>query len=423
MSTVDACTDAMSGDGRPAKSGFVHPVSGADGCSLPAGFEGASSAADGPPSNGSPRQEALPRASKWPHRVAWLLVLTTAVLLCFGALVTSYEAAMAVPDWPATYGHNMLLFPWSEWLWGPWDLFLEHGHRLLGAAVGCITLTLCFLILPGRQPSAIKALVVAALLLVITQGILGGARVLLDDKTVAKVHACTGPLFFAVTVALAVLTDPRRDARVQGGWVSSADDDGMGTRPRTFPRASPFLESRKRRGLVLADADLFSGWSPISCLLLVAAYGQLVAGAQLRHFDVTADPGSFRWLVLIHIIGACLVTLLAMASASGSRGGFWNAGPPARAGWLAWAILGMVLLQIGLGCGTWVVQWGIPALLMSSVGGPTAIAARSLPATAVVTCHVVLGMLVLGASVALCLAGGRLSLGHFALGPGRRAVA
>jgi cytochrome c oxidase assembly protein subunit 15 len=420
---VDACTDAMSGDGRSEKSGLVPPVPGADGYSLPAGLEGVSSVGARSQSNGRSRQDAAPEVSKWPHRVAWILVLTTAVLLCFGALVTSYEAAMAVPDWPATYGHNMLLFPWSEWLWGPWDLFLEHGHRLLGAAVGCITLTLCFLILPARQPSAIKALVVAALLLVITQGILGGARVLLDDKTVAKVHACTGPLFFAVTVALAVLTNPRRGDRMQGGWLASADTDGIGAQLRTFPLASPTLYGGNRHGRLLADSDLFSGWSPISCLLLVAAYGQLVAGAQLRHFDVTADPGSFRWLVLIHIIGACLVTLLAIASARGSRGGFWNAGPPSHAGWLAWAVLGMVLLQIGLGCGTWVVQWGLPAVLVSSVGGPTTIAARSLPATALVTCHVVLGMLVLGASVALCLAGGRLSLGDFALGPGRRAVA
>ena len=31
---------------------------------------------------------------------------------------------MAVPDWPATYGRNMFLFPLAEWLGGPWDLFL-----------------------------------------------------------------------------------------------------------------------------------------------------------------------------------------------------------------------------------------------------------------------------------------------------------
>ena len=59
-----------------------------------------------------------------PHLVAVLLVMATVVLLSFGALVTTYEAAMAVPDWPATYGRNMFLFPLAEWLGGPWDLFL-----------------------------------------------------------------------------------------------------------------------------------------------------------------------------------------------------------------------------------------------------------------------------------------------------------
>ncbi len=43
---------------------------------------------------------------------------------------------MAVPDWPTTYGYNMFLYPWQTWLFGPWDLFIEHGHRLLGSLAG-----------------------------------------------------------------------------------------------------------------------------------------------------------------------------------------------------------------------------------------------------------------------------------------------
>ncbi|MEI6339606.1 MAG: ABC transporter substrate-binding protein, partial [Verrucomicrobiota bacterium] len=66
----------------------------------------------------------------WPRIIAGVLVVVTGLQLCSGALVTTYDAAMAVPDWPATYGHNMFLFPFAEWFWGPWDLFLEHGHRL-----------------------------------------------------------------------------------------------------------------------------------------------------------------------------------------------------------------------------------------------------------------------------------------------------
>ena len=120
------------------------------------------------------------------HAVAVVLVGATAVLLCFGALVTTYDAAMAVPDWPGTYGHNMFLFPISEWVGGPWDLFLEHGHRLLGATVGLLSLILAAACFRWEPRGIIRGLAVAAVMLVVLQGVLGGMRVLLDDRTIAK---------------------------------------------------------------------------------------------------------------------------------------------------------------------------------------------------------------------------------------------
>ena len=56
--------------------------------------------------------------------------------------MTSYDAGMAVPDWPTTYGYNLFLYPWQTWVLGPWDLFIEHGHRLFGATVGMLTIAL-----------------------------------------------------------------------------------------------------------------------------------------------------------------------------------------------------------------------------------------------------------------------------------------
>src|ERR1700747_3739654 len=81
-------------------------------------------------------------ASPWPHRMAVLLVCATFPLIWVGGLVTTYKAGMAVPDWPNTYGYNLFLYPWQTWLYGPWDLFVEHGHRMLAAAVGIITILL-----------------------------------------------------------------------------------------------------------------------------------------------------------------------------------------------------------------------------------------------------------------------------------------
>ena len=88
------------------------------------------------------RQSSLPATldESWPHRLAVLLVCRDVSLIWVGGLVTTYEAGMAVPDWPSTYGYNLFLYPWQTWLPGPWDLFIEHGHRLLGATVGLLTI-------------------------------------------------------------------------------------------------------------------------------------------------------------------------------------------------------------------------------------------------------------------------------------------
>ena len=297
----------------------------------------------------------------WPHLIACGLVAVTAVLLCFGALVTTFDAAMAVPDWPGTYGHNMFLFPLVEWFYGPWDLFLEHGHRLLGALVGMISLVLAAVVLRSRLSPAIRALAVAAVLLVVVQGVLGGARVLLDDKTVAKIHACTGPLFFSVAVAIATLT-----------------------RRSTTPTTATLVTVRSSAGLLLAS------------------YVQLVAGAQLRHLDASVDPATFRWLVAFHLAGAAAVTSLAIAVACSAWRG--EAGSPRR--W-SLAILLLVICQMALGCGAWVANWGLPAgWLPADWAFSDPIMARSVGAATVVTGHVVLGMLILGASVVLAIASG-----------------
>lgn len=299
-------------------------------------------------------------AFNWTHVVACLLVGVTAVLLSFGALVTTYEAAMAVPDWPATYGHNMFLFPMAEWLNGPWDLFLEHGHRLLGAAVGMITLVVAAAAWLRPASAAVRWLAVAAVVLVVVQGALGGARVLLDDKTVAKVHACTGPLFFAVAVAIAVLS---------------------------------------RRGAAAAAPE---SAGRVSVALLAAAYLQLVAGAQLRHLDASVEPSTFHTLVGLHILGAVAVTVLAAVSAAMAGAD----GPSAARRW-ARGLCGLVFVQLLLGAGAWVANWGLPAdLLPDSWQLSEPLRARSVWSAVVVTGHVVLGMLILGTSVVLAIVAG-----------------
>jgi cytochrome c oxidase assembly protein subunit 15 len=289
-----------------------------------------------------------------------LLVVVTGLQLCSGALVTTYEAAMAVEDWPTTRGQNMFLFPLAEWLHGPFDLMLEHGHRLWGTVVGMLTLAVAAAAFAPAGRPVVRSLAVAAVLLVILQGLVGGFRVLLDDQTVAKVHACAGPLFFAVVVALAVIA---------GGGAA--------------------VESSPPPAVRVAAA------------LVVAAYLQLVAGAQLRHMDAGVDPRTFHALVAIHVTGAVAVAALSLAAAVASRS--------AAVGPRLWsrAVLVLVCGQLGLGGAAWVAKYGIPsAFLPESWRLSDPIVARSGAGAAIVTGHAVLGMLILGAAVALALASG-----------------
>src|SRR6187399_93386 len=102
------------------------------------------------------------RSSHWPHRLAVALALVTFPLIWVGGLVTTYDAGMAVPDWPGTYGYNLLRYPWQTWIAGPWDLFIEHGHRLLGATAGVLTIGFVIAVFAGDGRLSMRFLAVGA---------------------------------------------------------------------------------------------------------------------------------------------------------------------------------------------------------------------------------------------------------------------
>src|SRR3954454_10482543 len=171
------------------------------------------------------------RMSHWPHRWAVALTCATFPLVWVGGLVTTTDAGMAVPDWPNTYGYNLFLYPWQTWLAGPWDLFVEHGHRMLAASVGLITIFLLVVLMRFDHRNWVRGVGVAALCLVIFQGALGGMRVLFDERTLAMLHGMTAPLFFGVTVPLSGITSR--------AWRSVASGESQAISRR--PRRSRFL--------------------------------------------------------------------------------------------------------------------------------------------------------------------------------------
>jgi cytochrome c oxidase assembly protein subunit 15 len=133
------------------------------------------------------------------HGLALVTAIVTLVLIVFGGLVTNTGSALAVPDWPTTFGHNMFLFPWAQMVGG---IFYEHSHRLIGAVVGLLTLALGVTLWPSR----LRWLGVAAVVAVVVQGVLGGLRVVLLQGTLAILHGCLAQAFFGLLVAIVLLT-------------------------------------------------------------------------------------------------------------------------------------------------------------------------------------------------------------------------
>jgi cytochrome c oxidase assembly protein subunit 15 len=157
--------------------------------------------------------------------------------------VTSTGSGLAVPDWPLSFGQ---VFP--PMVGG---VLYEHGHRLVAAAVGLLTLVLAIWYQMREPRPWVRRLALLALLAVIVQGVLGGVTVLLRlPISVSVAHACLAQAFFCLIVALALLTSRR--------FVAGAAE-----------RRPVGGEMRMLRGMTL--------------LATMMIFAQLVLGALVRH--------------------------------------------------------------------------------------------------------------------------------------------
>lgn len=309
--------------------------------------------------------------SPWPHRFAVMLVCATFPLIWVGGLVTTTEAGMAVPDWPTTYGYNMFAYPWQTWLFGPWDLFIEHGHRLLGSLTGLLAISLCAALWRWETRRYVRWLGVATLLAVIGQGVLGGMRVQWNQNLLAMIHGCTAPAFFALTAVMATITSR---------WWRGAPAPGTA-----------------------ADRTRVTSLAAITSLI---AYLQLTLGAQLRHVPDDASPTSFRAIVLLHLVVAGVLTLYTGLAAFRTHRG---CGAEPLLTRLANRLAALVALQLALGAGAWVMNYQWPQWVGEnswSVGHTNV--QESLPQVIVTTAHMAVGSLIFVTAVLLTIRSGRL---------------
>ncbi len=301
----------------------------------------------------------------WPHRIAVLLACLTFPLIWIGGLVTTYDAGMAVPDWPSTYGYNLFLYPWSTWIAGPWDLFIEHGHRLLASVVGVIAIALVVATWCLEPRRCVRLATLGGLALVIFQGVLGGMRVRLDERHLAQIHGIVGPLFFAYVIYLCTITST---------WWQQADG------------ASRFV-LRSERNLA---------WG-----VVVLALAQLLVGSQVRHVNGRTIPELFQWAVRLHVAFAIALLILGPTLAFRLRRQTERGGLVSRPA----AILAMAIeFQLLLGIGSWLVKFGRPAVLAGVLPKwSLTLEAESMTASLCATAHVANGAFVLALSVLLAL--------------------
>lgn len=250
------------------------------------------------------------------YRLALATLGATCVLILLGGLVTNTGAALAVPDWPSTFGYNMVLFPWSRMVGG---ILYEHSHRLMGALVGLLTLALAGAL--WREGGRLRRLGLVAVAAVVAQGVLGGLRVVLLQDTLAIFHGCLAQAFFALLAVIVLLTAP------PGRVVASPVEPAL-------------------KGLVVLAA--------------VLVYVQIVFGALLTHAG----------RIDLHLAGAVLVfVLVPIVAAQLRRTGDAVAGPVAR---LVSVLLGVQLL---LGVGSFLARFSsiwIPGAQLTVTALPVA---------------------------------------------------
>lgn len=133
------------------------------------------------------------------HFFAIFVVCWTVLLLAAGALVTSNEAALAVPDWPLSYGTVT-----PPMIGG---IAYEHSHRVIAAVLGLLVMALAVLLWLKDERRWLRWLGVAAVTGVVTQGVLGGLTVLLLLHYGIPVgHACLAQIMFGTLVSIALVT-------------------------------------------------------------------------------------------------------------------------------------------------------------------------------------------------------------------------
>jgi heme o synthase len=127
------------------------------------------------------------------QRLAFLTTAATFALITVGGLVRATDSGLGCPDWPRCFGR---LTPPPEL-----HAWIEHSHRLVAALVIVLVGLLAVAAWRGRHPATVRWAAAGAVLMVLSQALLGAAVVW------AKLEAESVTLHLATALALLALLE------------------------------------------------------------------------------------------------------------------------------------------------------------------------------------------------------------------------
>ena len=271
-----------------------------------------------------------------------MLACWTFLLIIAGALVTSNDAGLSVPDWPTSFGS---LYKIPKLVGG---VKFEHTHRMIAQVAGLLTIILAVWMWRAEKRRWLRYLAIGAIGTVIAQGVLGGLTVLFFlPPPISSAHAALAQTFFCLAVAMAVFTGQK--------WIEE----------------QPRIEFDQRR------PSLFT----LTLLSIFVLYVQLILGAMFRHHGLSWWP---------HVVHAVVVSFVVAWTAVRALTAYSNVEAIRRP---AITMLSLVIAQLCLGFTAFLtrVSWGRDAVQ------------PELPMVISTVTHVAVGALLLATTVVLAI--------------------
>jgi cytochrome c oxidase assembly protein subunit 15 len=266
----------------------------------------------------------------------------TLVVITAGALVTSNDAGLSVPDWPTSFGYLVKV---PQFVGG---IRYEWSHRMVAGTVVSLTLAIALWTLLAEKRRWMRWLAVAAFFTVICQATLGGLTVLFfQPPWLSTAHATVAQTFFCIAVAIALFTGRK--------WVEE----------------QPRVEYDSRHPSLAA----------LTIVSIFVLYVQLILGGMFRHHGMSWWP---------HVLNAAIVAFVLAWTVVRALTAYSHIEALRRP---AIVMLGLLIAQLCLGFAAFLtrVAWGRDA------------AQPEFPMVVSTVAHVATGALLLATTVVLAI--------------------